>query len=51
MAVQAEKELTKAGARVKLAEYEGGHGWRGDVFGAIRDGIRWLEAGRARRSE
>ena len=43
MASQAEKELTKAGARVKLVEYEGGHGWRGDVYGSIRDGIHWLE--------
>lgn len=43
MAQQAEKDLTKAGAAVKLVEYEGGHGWQGDVFGDIRAGIRWLE--------
>jgi predicted esterase len=43
MAEQAQKDLKKAGARVKLTEYEGGHGWRGDVYGSIKDGIRWLE--------
>jgi dienelactone hydrolase len=35
--------LQKAGAIVKLQTYEGGHGWRGDVFGNIRNGIDWLE--------
>jgi predicted esterase len=48
MAAQAEKELAKAGAKVKLAEYDGGHGWRGDVFGDVRDGIKWLEENRAK---
>jgi predicted esterase len=51
MAEQAEKELKTAGAEVKLVEYEGGHGWRGDVFGAIRDGILWLEKHHARPSD
>jgi hypothetical protein len=23
--------------------YEGGHGWRGDVFGMIRAGVQWLD--------
>jgi beta-lactamase regulating signal transducer with metallopeptidase domain/poly(3-hydroxybutyrate) depolymerase len=36
-------KLAAAGARTKLATYEGGHGWRGDVFGQIRAGIEWLE--------
>ena len=31
--------LTKAGATVQLQTYEGGHGWKGDVFGNIRKGI------------
>ena len=35
--------LQKAGAIVKLETYEGGHGWRGNVFGDIRKGIDWLE--------
>lgn len=43
MAEQAEKELTKAGAKVKLVEYEGGHGWRGPLYDDIRGGIEWLE--------
>jgi predicted esterase len=35
--------LQKAGATVQLQTYEGGHGWRGNVFGDIREGIEWLE--------
>jgi predicted esterase len=35
--------LTKAGAVVEFQSYEGGHGWRGNVFGDIRKGIEWLE--------
>jgi predicted esterase len=40
----AKKELTAAGASVETADYEGGHGWHGDVFGNIRKGIDWLES-------
>jgi predicted esterase len=43
MAVAAEKALSQAGAQVALINYEGGHGWHGDVFGNIRRGIRWLD--------
>lgn len=43
MAKEAEKALGDAGARVTLAEYGGGHGWRDDVFDDIRTGIEWLE--------
>ncbi|MHC4592203.1 MAG: alpha/beta hydrolase [Planctomycetota bacterium] len=35
--------LSASGARVKIVEYEGGHGWRGDVYGAISEGVQWLE--------
>jgi poly(3-hydroxybutyrate) depolymerase len=31
------------GATTKLQTYKGGHGWHGDVFGMIRDGLAWLE--------
>ena len=41
-AERAKKELSAAGARVELLEYEGGHGWRGQVFGNIKKGIEWL---------
>jgi RNA polymerase sigma factor (sigma-70 family) len=41
-AEQARDALTGAGARVELQTYEGGHGWRGDVYGDIRTGIEWL---------
>jgi predicted esterase len=43
MARQAEIALRQNGAAVELATYEGGHGWRGDVYGDIRRGIAWLE--------
>ena len=42
-AEQARDALTKAGGKVELATYEGGHGWTGNVFGDIRRGIEWLE--------
>jgi predicted esterase len=41
-AKQAKMQLEKAGAKVELQDYEGGHGWQGDVFGNIRSGIDWL---------
>jgi predicted esterase len=43
MAKAADKSLTEAGAKTTLVEYEGGHGWHGDIFGNIRRGIEWLE--------
>ena len=39
----AKKVLGNAGAEVQLADYEGGHGWMGDVFGNIMAGIEWLQ--------
>jgi predicted esterase len=44
MAQEAEKQLAKKGARVKLVTYEGGHGWHGDLWGRMKQGMRWLEA-------
>jgi len=43
MAVDAEKQLREEGAAVKLTTYPGGHGWRGNVFGELRNGVTWLE--------
>ena len=43
MAERAYKSLKENGAKVRLIKYKGGHGWRGDVYGRIRKGIRWLE--------
>jgi RNA polymerase sigma-70 factor (ECF subfamily) len=43
MAEQAHKVLRHYGAKTKMVAYEGGHGWRGDVYGRIREGMRWLE--------
>lgn len=37
------KQLGAAGAAVHMEEYEGGHGWHGDVFGMVRKGVEWLE--------
>jgi predicted esterase/predicted Ser/Thr protein kinase len=34
--------LQARGARVEFQTYEGGHGWRGDVYGHLRRGIEWL---------
>lgn len=45
MAEEARDELSKAGARVQLVTYRGGHGWRGDVFGRVGLGMRYLEGG------
>jgi predicted esterase len=42
-AVTAKETLLAAGATVRLRRYEGGHGWRGDVWSMIRTGITWLD--------
>lgn len=47
MAEQAVKDLEAKGAKVKLVTYEGGHGWRGNIYGNIREGVQWLEANHA----
>jgi RNA polymerase sigma factor (sigma-70 family) len=43
MAQQAVTDLGKAGAKVELKTYDGGHGWRGPLYEDIRTGIEWLE--------
>jgi predicted esterase len=43
MAKEAVGRLEKAGAKVYLHEYEGGHGWAGDYQVDIHGGIEWLE--------
>jgi predicted esterase len=43
MAQAAQASLERAGAQVTLVDYDGGHGWHGDIFGSIRAGIDWLE--------
>ena len=43
LAEQAKEALSRAGAEVEFQTYAGGHGWHGDVFGAIREGMAWLE--------
>lgn len=42
-AMSARESLQKVGALVDLQEYEGGHGWHGNVFAEIRRGIAYLE--------
>jgi predicted esterase len=42
-ALAAQEALQAAGAKVRLRRYEGGHGWHGDVWSNIADGIAWLE--------
>src|SRR5262249_6074501 len=43
MAEQAKTSLAENGAKVHLETYEGGHGWRGDLYTDIHDGVEWLE--------
>ena len=43
MAEQAKADLAENGAAVRLERYGGGHGWRGNVYADIRDGVEWLE--------
>ena len=41
-AEQAQKDLAAKGAKVQLKTYEGGHGWRGDLYTDISKGLEWL---------
>ncbi len=41
-AKQAKVDLTGVGALVRLETYKGGHGWRGNPYGNIRNGMTWL---------
>lgn len=43
IAQQAERTLKMHGAKVELATYSGGHGWRGPLYQDLRTGIEWLE--------
>lgn len=43
-AQDAEAFLKAHGASVSLEPYEGGHGWRGDTFGAIQNAVEFLQA-------
>jgi predicted esterase len=49
MAEQAAKELKENGATIKMVTYEGGHGWRGNLYSDIREGVEWLEKNHATR--
>jgi predicted esterase len=47
-AQEAEKALKKAGAVVSLVTYAGGHGWHGDLYSRITEGVDWLEKSKAK---
>ncbi|WP_298865927.1 hypothetical protein [uncultured Gimesia sp.] len=47
MAKAARDSLSKANVRTTLVEYQGGHGWKGNVYTNIRQGIDWLEKTKA----
>jgi predicted esterase len=47
MAKDAEQRLTKAGAKVKFVTTTGDHGWSGDVYGRMREGLAWLDKNHA----
>jgi predicted esterase len=51
MAEQAKTRLADNGAKVRLETYEGGHGWRGDVYNDIRQGVEWLEKNQEKASK
>ncbi|APZ91492.1 hypothetical protein Fuma_01080 [Fuerstiella marisgermanici] len=36
-------QLAKNGASVELVEYEGGHGWHGEVMDRVTAGLNWLQ--------
>jgi predicted esterase len=42
MAEEAKERLSDEGADVEFITYEGGHGWHGNIFGALRTGFSWL---------
>ncbi len=46
MAQQGFQELKEAGAEITMVEYDGGHGWRGNVFGRIQAALTWLDSHR-----
>jgi predicted esterase len=43
MAQAAEKALKENGAAALLNTYDGGHGWHGDIYARVQEGIEWLE--------
>lgn len=45
---KARDELKKQGAKVEYTEYDGGHGWQGDMYEQIKSGFQWLEKSTAR---
>jgi predicted esterase len=50
MAEQAKKSLAENGAKVRLETYQGAHGWRGNDYNDIRNGVEWLEKNRKKAS-
>jgi len=42
MAEEARDALKKHGAEVEFVTYEGGHGWKGDIWGRMKKGIEHL---------
>jgi predicted esterase len=50
MAEQAKNSLAENGAKVHLETYEGGHGWRGNVYRDISNGVEWLEKSQRKAS-
>lgn len=43
MAKSAHDTFTKAEVQTNLVDYPGGHGWKGNVYSNIRQGIDWLQ--------
>jgi predicted esterase len=43
MAQEAAKQLKKKGAKTKLVDYSGGHGWNFPIYPGLKTGFTWLE--------
>lgn len=43
MATKAVQDLKTNKARVELAEYQGGHGWRGNLYDRMQAAFEWLD--------
>jgi predicted esterase len=49
MAKAAQLALNENGASVVLNNYDGGHGWHGDIYRRVGNGITWLVSQRGKR--
>lgn len=46
IAKKAYELLSDAGVKTKMVDYEGGHGWHGNMYDDINAGMKWLDTSR-----